>query len=101
MILAKQTNIRNLNITYGKPFIFYSSLIPESPRWLLSQGRNDDAMKIIQQISKSNNKKMLNVQFEKETNEKYGFRQTILPALKSKMLVMRLIILTTGWYVYI
>lgn len=32
--------------------------LPESPRWLISQGKNDKAMKIVSDMAKKNRKKM-------------------------------------------
>ncbi|XP_071134009.1 organic cation transporter protein-like [Mytilus edulis] len=50
-----------VQLAVGAPFVvflFYWWMIPESSRWLLSQGKYDDAEKIIQRIAKVNKKKI-------------------------------------------
>ncbi|XP_055904351.1 organic cation transporter protein-like [Eupeodes corollae] len=38
--------------------IFFLFIIPESARWLLSQGEEDRAVKVVQKLAKSNNRKL-------------------------------------------
>lgn len=44
---------------------FYRSVLPESPRWLVSKGRYDDAEKVLREIAEKNNGN-----FDKEAYEK-------------------------------
>ncbi|XP_027743998.1 solute carrier family 22 member 2-like, partial [Empidonax traillii] len=52
---------RWLQLTVTLPtcfFLLYYWCLPESPRWLISQGKNDKAMKIVSDIAKKNQKKL-------------------------------------------
>lgn len=41
-----------------KSMLFHDRVIKESPRWLISQGRTDEAMKILHQWAQVNGKKI-------------------------------------------
>ncbi|XP_041873021.1 solute carrier family 22 member 2-like [Corvus kubaryi] len=51
-------------------FLLYYWCLPESPRWLISQRKNEKAMKIVSDMAKKNGKKMpshfKDIQFEEE-----------------------------------
>ena len=44
--------------TYCIFIVLYHSIIPESPRWLITQGREEEAMEIISKIATVNGKKL-------------------------------------------
>lgn len=48
--------------------------LPESPRWLISQGKNDEAKKIVSDIAKKNRKKMPS-HFEVSSGTAYACKQ--------------------------
>lgn len=79
--------------------LFYWFLLPESARWLLSKGKTKEALKIVETIAKDNKKEIKTDLLELETNdENVGFRDAILPVLRSRPLVIRWMVLTFSWF---
>lgn len=77
-------------------FIPYWWLIPESPRWLISQGRNEEANAILQKMAKVNGTKIspdvvANLTIKKEKTG--SFKDLI----KSKTMCIRAVILCFNW----
>nr|KAG5691467.1 hypothetical protein BaRGS_017310 [Batillaria attramentaria] len=87
-------NWRWLEIALSIPSIvllFYWWLIPESPRWLASRGREDEAMKVLERIAKSNNTQLPKIEdahalLEAETA--LSFRNVV----RSRELIVRMLI---------
>ncbi|KAM4540332.1 solute carrier family 22 member 3 [Fundulus diaphanus] len=55
-------------------FVAYYWFVPESPRWLFSQGRNTEAMKVVSNMAKCNNRVL----------PQKVFRSTMIPLEKKK-----------------
>lgn len=77
-------------------FIPYWWLIPESPRWLISQGRNEEANAILQKMAKVNGTKIspdvvANLTIKKEKTGSFK------DLLKSKTMCLRAVILCFNW----
>lgn len=77
-------------------FIPYWWLIPESPRWLISQGRNEEANVILQKMAKVNGTKLspdvvANLTIKKEKTGSFK------DLLKSKTMCLRAVILCFNW----
>lgn len=77
-------------------FLPYWWLIPESPRWLISQGRNEEANVILQKMAKVNGTKLspdvvANLTIKKEKSG--SFKDLI----KSKTMCLRAVILCFNW----
>lgn len=73
-------------------------LIPESPRWLISQGRNEEANAILQKMAKVNGTKIspdvvANLTIKKEKTGSFK------DLLKSKTMCLRAVILCFNWYI--
>ncbi|XP_070190982.1 organic cation transporter protein-like [Littorina saxatilis] len=96
-------NWRYLEIAVSVPSIVllaYWWVIPESPRWLASRGREEEAMKILERIAKSNKTVMPNVDDSKDlldTKDHLSFRH----ALKSKELIVRVVIVLSNMFVIV
>ena len=55
----------------GLPFVFLIAfLLPESPRWLQSQGQNDKAVKVLKHIAAKNGAQWKEVEFDSSQPEK-------------------------------
>lgn len=93
-----------INIFLTLPFISYFFVLPESPRWLLSNKRNDDALKIVEKVSKVN-KTSLNIDtwndfLETETMKKGDSKkESIVDAMKSPKMVLISLVLYLNWII--
>jgi len=92
-------------------YVSYFWLVPESPRWLMSRNRTQDAYNILKKIAKSN-KKVLpelhdtfllddsksSVQKSSEANEQIlGFCDSLKMLFQSKKLLIRTLAITFNW----
>ncbi|KAJ8315473.1 hypothetical protein KUTeg_007623, partial [Tegillarca granosa] len=78
--------------------LIYFLIIPESPRWLLSQGRYKDAMKTIRKISESNKAELPDKILDSSDDKTYSFKKTLVEIFKTRSLALRFIIVSAGWY---
>ncbi|KAJ8029557.1 Organic cation transporter protein [Holothuria leucospilota] len=78
--------------------LFSMLVVPESPRWLLSQKKTDQAMKILEKMSKVNGVPLPKMhEFDEEEDVR---RYTTLDMLRSPILTMRLVIMMFVWFVH-
>ncbi|KAJ7342170.1 hypothetical protein JRQ81_009362 [Phrynocephalus forsythii] len=81
-------------------FLLYYWCLPESPRWLLTQQKNDKALKIIKRIAKANRKElppsMENFQPEEEVGDK--LRPSFLDLVKTTQIRKHTLILMYTWF---
>nr|KAG5706948.1 hypothetical protein BaRGS_021454 [Batillaria attramentaria] len=72
--------------------LFYYWLLPESPRWLASRGRMDEAMKVLEKIAASNKKQLPNIADGKQLLERDA-TVSLRHVFQSSELVKRTLIL--------
>lgn len=87
--------------TPGVFFFLLSFMLPESPRWLYSQGRTAEAEKVLQCIALSNGKEKVSVKLKQHTGavKKDDSAPGVLNLLKNPVLRWRTVILIYIWFV--
>ncbi|XP_048801003.1 solute carrier family 22 member 15-like isoform X5 [Lagopus muta] len=87
--------------TLGVIFFFLSFMLPESPRWLYSQGKTAEAEDVMQYIALGNGKERLNLKLKPSTGtlRKDESPPGILHLIKHPVLRWRTVILMYIWYV--
>ncbi|XP_048755771.1 organic cation transporter protein-like isoform X2 [Ostrea edulis] len=82
------------------PILFWiPGVIPESPRWLTSRGRTEEATKILTKMAKVNKiKKNFDASKIKRQDDR-GIKVILGELLHSKILMKRLLIVLANWFV--
>ncbi|XP_037870853.1 organic cation transporter protein [Bombyx mori] len=81
-------------------FIFYSFLIDESPRWLLTKGRKEEAVKTLQNAAKKNKIEIDITALDKmvyEDEKEMALTELLKTTFASKTLLLRFFVCTTWW----
>lgn len=87
------------------PFLSYFFFLPESPRWLLSKNRQDEALKILQQVAKANKRELNPHSWQSLLEHHYNSaksknaEETIRDAVKSPSLCIMSCILFLNWII--
>ncbi|XP_068268913.1 solute carrier family 22 member 2-like [Nyctibius grandis] len=94
---------RWLQLTVTLPtcfFLLYYWCLPESPRWLISQGKSDKAMKIVSDMAKKNQKKMPShfesIKFEEEDGGKQS--PSLIDLVRTPQMRKNTFILMYNWF---
>ncbi|XP_010013302.1 PREDICTED: solute carrier family 22 member 15-like, partial [Nestor notabilis] len=87
--------------TLGVIFLLLSFMLPESPRWLYSQGKTAEAEEVLQYIALGNGKERLNLKLKPSagTLRKDEPASGILNLVKHPVLRWRTVVLMYIWYV--
>ncbi|XP_066476717.1 solute carrier family 22 member 15-like [Tiliqua scincoides] len=85
----------------GVFFFLLSFMLPESPRWLYSQGRTGEAEKVLQYIALGNGKERVSVKLKQHTGaiKKDDSAPGVLNLVKNPVLRWRTVILVYIWFV--
>ncbi|VVC86946.1 unnamed protein product [Leptidea sinapis] len=81
-------------------FIFYKFCLKESPRWLLSNGKKDKAIDILEEAAECNKIKLDRSMLERISfpeNENASFRETLKHTLSSSKLRTRFFVCVVWW----
>lgn len=76
---------------------FHLRLIDDSPRWLNSVGRKDEAMKIVKKIAKINNEEINKASLIGTEVDNLIPKMHISAFFKNKVLALRLVIIVLAW----
>ncbi|XP_047531434.1 organic cation transporter protein-like [Vanessa atalanta] len=84
--------------------LFYTCVLPESPRWLLSRNKTFKAIKIMEHIAKINNLPIHEIRREIETFQLDSVmirrrKQTVIDLLRNSYLRRNLLIMSFSWFV--
>ncbi|XP_060687121.1 solute carrier family 22 member 2-like [Hemiscyllium ocellatum] len=99
---------RNLQLAITIPnflFLTYYWLVPESPRWMFSQKKDEEAMKILQQVAKRNGHTFsMKAEVtslcgnETETNDEKMNRPSITELVRTPQMRKHTLILMVNWF---
>ncbi|XP_043552229.1 solute carrier family 22 member 2-like [Chiloscyllium plagiosum] len=94
---------RNLQLAITIPnflFLTYYWLVPESPRWMFSQKKDEEAMKILQQVAKRNGHtfSMKAEAITIEKNDEKMNRPSIIELVRTPQMRKHTLILMVNWF---
>ncbi|NXG74833.1 S22AD protein, partial [Baryphthengus martii] len=95
-------NWRLLQIAGSAPifaFFFYSRVLPESPRWLVTKGRLEEAKKVLQKAASINKRTIPPELFEQLKLEKQTKSGSFLDLFRKKHLRKVTLIMSCAWFV--
>jgi hypothetical protein len=79
-------------------FSFMYRILKESPRWLLTKGRKDDAETILSVIARTNDTKLPDdIEIYDDDNKTETILIVIKKIMKSRIMIVRILIMLFNW----
>lgn len=79
-------------------FSFMHRILKESPRWLLTKGRKDDAETILSDIARTNDTKLPDdIEIYDDGNKTETILIVIKKIMKSRIMIVRILIMLFNW----
>ena len=78
-------------------FIIFYSIVPESPRWLLSNGKREEAEQIIKKLAKRNGKIVTDEMLSSLEADKHRSKGRLWQLFSTKTLAFRTIVIFINW----
>ena len=97
MMYMCKLNIIIMPMYVAVPYRF----ILESPRWLLVQGREDEAKAVLAKIARGNGRKMTVSQLKRPTSQPSQTSVSVTELFRTPVIRQRTLILLVVWYIYI
>lgn len=92
------SNFMVLTLCFRHIHTFYFSIVPESPRWLISKGRLEEASKIIQRIARGNGVTLSEKTSNLQNVELEGKGEKIWHMFTTPTLLIRCSVIFFNWF---
>lgn len=93
---------KKIQLCIGVPcviYVVYICIMPESPRWLLSNGKRGEAIKIVRKIADRNGKTLTEEAISSLETEKHAARGRLWQLFSTKTLALRTFVIFINWFI--
>lgn len=96
MVIIMIVKLNKIRFLRANAF-FCHSIMPESPRWLLSNGKRGEAIKIVRKIADRNGKTLTEEAISSLEAEKHAARGRLWQLFSTKTLALRTCVIFINW----